>query len=93
MWKRMALAALLMLSACSQADDGSSGDDWPDYDGPGAAHASPLDEINTGNAGKLGLAWHFDLDIGGASLTAPVAVSQRLVGVWRWPREVPSPRA
>lgn len=67
--RRWVLAAFAMLSACSSQDG-----DWPDYDGPGAAHYSPLDEIDTGNAANLGLAWHFDLDVGGASLTAPVAV-------------------
>lgn len=74
MWQRMALAALLLLAACTGSGQSASGDDWPDYDGPDTTHFSPLDEINTGNAGKLGLAWHFDLDTGGASLTAPVAV-------------------
>lgn len=63
----------LALSACGLAG-GETGDDWPDYDGPDTTHYSPLAEINRDNAAKLGLAWHFDIDVGGQSLTAPVAV-------------------
>jgi len=66
------VAALALLSACSRAP--APGDDWPDYDGPAADHSSPLAEINEGNVGELALAWHHDLDMGGQSLTAPVAV-------------------
>lgn len=68
-----ALAGLALLSSC-HGIGGENGDDWPDYDGPGAQHYSPLDQIDTSNAGQLGLAWHYDLDVGGQSLTAPVEV-------------------
>jgi quinohemoprotein ethanol dehydrogenase len=68
-----AAACAVLLAACGQSG-AETGDDWPDYDGPGAAHYSPLADINEGNAGRLGLAWHHDIDIGGSSLTAPVAV-------------------
>ncbi|MCB2063155.1 MAG: PQQ-dependent dehydrogenase, methanol/ethanol family, partial [Novosphingobium sp.] len=37
-------------------------------------HYSPLAEINDGNLDRLKLAWHYDIDVGGSSLTAPVAV-------------------
>lgn len=54
--------------------DEASGVNWTDYDGPGAAHYSPLDGINTGNVAKLGLASFYDIDMPGSSLTSPVAV-------------------
>lgn len=69
----LGMALALALAACGQ-DGSENGDDWPDYDGPAANHFSPLEEIDTDNVGKLGLAWHFDIDTGGSSLTAAVAV-------------------
>lgn len=81
-----ALATLAVLTGCSRpAPDvldlfagvpaaEAAGDDWPDYDGPGAAHYSPLAEIDTGNVGELGLEWSYDIDTPGSSLTNPIAV-------------------
>ncbi|MCB2047483.1 MAG: PQQ-dependent dehydrogenase, methanol/ethanol family [Novosphingobium sp.] len=67
--------AALALAACSHGGgDATNGDDWPDYDGPTTTHYSPLAEINDGNLDRLKLAWHYDIDVGGQSLTAPVAV-------------------
>jgi len=63
---------VLTLAACSPS--AQPGDDWPDYDGPAADHFSPLAEISEANVGQLGLAWRHDLDLGGQSLTAPIAV-------------------
>lgn len=65
-------ALALALTACGHR--GANGDDWPDYDGPDTTHYSPLDQINVNNVNQLGLAWHHDIDVGGQSLTAPVAV-------------------
>ena len=73
MRKALGLSLAMALAACGQGG-AVNGDDWPDYDGPAADHFSPLDEIDTGNVGNLGLEWHFDIDVGGSSLTAPVAV-------------------
>lgn len=70
--KGLGIAAVLALAACGQA--GTSGDDWPDYDGPGTDHFSPLTEIDESNVADLGLAWHHNIDIGGSSMTAPIAV-------------------
>ncbi|MFD1958237.1 PQQ-binding-like beta-propeller repeat protein [Novosphingobium panipatense] len=40
-------------------------DEWPSWGRTGSeTHYSPLDEIDTGNVGKLKLAWHFDLEPG-----------------------------
>ena len=68
-----ALCALLLLSACGK-DGANSADDWPDYDGPDTTHYSPLADITPENVARLGLDWYFDIDVGGQSLTAPVAV-------------------
>jgi quinohemoprotein ethanol dehydrogenase len=47
--------------------------DWTGFGRtPGSQHYSPLDDINQGNVGKLGLAWFHDLDAGN-SVSAPVA--------------------
>lgn len=73
MRRALGIAMALALTACGQGGM-ENGDDWPDYDGPAANHFSPLKDIDTGNVGKLGLAWHFDIAAGGSSLTAPVAV-------------------
>jgi len=67
----LAVMAMLVASCVAGAPDGT---DWPGYGGPDENHYSPLDQINAGNVGKLGLAWHYDIDTGGSSLTAPVAV-------------------
>ncbi|HXB96150.1 MAG TPA: bile acid:sodium symporter, partial [Puia sp.] len=41
--------------------DGSVGADWPAYGGNTAGNRySPLDQINAGNVGRLGVAWTFD---------------------------------
>lgn len=78
--------ATLMLAACSgsqpdkfdvlpgEAAEAAIGDDWPDYDGPGTAHYSPLNDINTGNVGRLGLANFYDIEVPGSSLTNPIEV-------------------
>src|SRR3569832_452659 len=67
----LAALAMLVASGVAGAPDGA---DWPGYGGPDENHYSPLDQINADNVGKLGLAWHYDIDTGGNSLTAPVAV-------------------
>ncbi len=71
---RAALLAALAALVSSCASRGPDGADWAGYGGPTETHYSPLDQINAGNVGKLGLAWHYDIDTGGSSLTAPVAV-------------------
>ena len=65
---------VLALAGCVLKKHGPDGADWPDYDGPTTTHFSPLDQINDHNVSRLGLAWHVDLDVGGSSLTAPIAV-------------------
>lgn len=69
----LAVSAALALAACNHGAVDNP-DNWADYDGPGALHHSALDEINQQNVARLGLAWHYDIDVGGSSLTAPVAV-------------------
>ena len=46
----------LLLTACGHGGIAVNGDDWPDYGGgPGAAHFSPLAEIDTGKP-----LWQYD---------------------------------
>ena len=73
------------LAACSQSGappisaearlaDGGSGTDWAAFGGTyGEQHFSPLDEINAGNVGRLGLVAFTDLGQGN-SVTAPIVV-------------------
>ncbi|OCC23762.1 alcohol dehydrogenase [Croceicoccus estronivorus] len=79
-------AAAMAMAACSGEPSNSidvfpgvdateaSGDDWPDYDGPGTAHYSPLDQIDTGNIAKLGLVSFTDIETPGNSFTNPIEV-------------------
>jgi quinohemoprotein ethanol dehydrogenase len=72
----LAILACALLSGClGDSPSVVDGADWPGYGGPvDEAHYSPLKEIDTGNAAKLGLAWYHDIDVGPSSLSAPVAV-------------------
>ncbi len=55
---------LLLLSGCKPGPhpfDPNTGVDWPGYGGNKAGNRySPLDQIDTGNVGRLGLAWTYD---------------------------------
>ena len=58
--------------------DGNKGDDWPGYGRTyGEQHFSPLAAVNTGNVGKLGLAWSYDLPVGN-SVSGPIEVGGTL---------------
>jgi quinohemoprotein ethanol dehydrogenase len=82
---RLALAALLLVAAWPSLGsdtaaretgylDSSDGRDWPSPGRTyGEQHYSPLDEINAGKVGQLGLAWSLDLPVGN-SVTQPIAV-------------------
>ena len=72
--KRLAAAALILASVLAIGAT-KPGIDWSDYDGPGAMHYSPADQINRATISRLGLAWHYEIDVGGDSMTAPVAVN------------------
>lgn len=54
--------------------DAATGKDWAGYGRTfGQQHYSPLDQIGTGNAVRLGLAWSLDLPLGNTN-TQPIAV-------------------
>lgn len=54
--------------------DGTDAKNWPSYGRTyGDQHYSPLHQINTGNVGRLGLAWSLDLPIGNTT-TQPIEV-------------------
>ncbi len=48
------------------------------------ARGSPLDQINVGNAGKLGLAWSYDLDTNRGQEATPLAVDGVLYTTSAW---------
>nr|WP_238995523.1 PQQ-dependent dehydrogenase, methanol/ethanol family [Sphingomonas solaris] len=50
------------------------GRDWAGFGGPAEQHYSPLDQIDEGNVGRLGLVWSHDIDGGPNAASAPVAV-------------------
>src|SRR5579862_3732020 len=65
---------------------GDIGDDWLTY---GLSQAetrhSPLNQINTGNVGRLGLAWAYDLGPGGGNQeTTPLVWNGTLYGITNW---------
>ena len=58
----------------AQLFDGSDGRDWPAFGRTyGEQHYSPLDQVNEGTVGRLGLAWSFDLPAGNPA-TGPIAI-------------------
>ena len=56
--------------------NGNGGVDWPAYGAlADEQHFSALDQINTGNVARLGLAWSVDLPATDNPMTAPVVVN------------------
>jgi quinohemoprotein ethanol dehydrogenase len=62
------------------------GDDWPTYGLTSAeTRSSPLNQINTTNVKRLGLAWSYDLGMGGGGQEATPLVSNGTVyGITNW---------
>src|SRR6202049_4834526 len=93
--KTLLLISLVAVAAGQQArrvDDavlksaGRSGEEWLTY---GRNHSetrySPLNQINTGNVGRLGLAWSYDLGQGGGGQEAtPLVWNGTLYGSTNW---------
>ena len=71
----VALLGALLLAACAMAPPPQPGGDWTAHNGDAAETAfSPLEQIDIGNVGRLGLAFALDLP-GETTLEAtPVAV-------------------
>ena len=92
------LAPLLLLASMAVAqlprrvDDatlknaGKSGDDWLTYGfTPGETRYSPLNQLNTVNVKRLGLAWSYDLGAGGGGQEATPLVSNGILyGITTW---------
>jgi quinohemoprotein ethanol dehydrogenase len=71
---KIAVSPQQATGAAARLVDTASGADWPAYGRTyGEQHYSPLDTINAGNVGRLGLGWSIDLDTRN-SATAPIAV-------------------
>jgi quinohemoprotein ethanol dehydrogenase len=97
MMRRILLAAVLAVTAATgqtarPIDDaalktaGKSGDDWLSYGfTPSETRYSPLQQINTSNVGKLGLAWSYDAGRGGGGQEAtPLAANGTLFSITNW---------
>jgi PQQ-dependent dehydrogenase (methanol/ethanol family) len=65
---------------------GKSGDDWVTYGlNYNENRYSPLAQVNTGNVGRLGLAWSYDVGAGGGSQEAtPLEWNGTLFGITNW---------
>jgi len=63
-----------------------NGDDWTTYGfTQGETRYSPLNQINTTNVGRLGLAWSYDLGRGGGNQEAtPLAFNGVIYGITNW---------
>lgn len=74
--KRLAIAALLMLAACSgRGADGPARDDWVTTGGDvGKSHHSMLADMTPANIGTLGLAWSADLGTNRVLEATPVVI-------------------
>jgi quinohemoprotein ethanol dehydrogenase len=61
-----------------KGDPTVSAADWPGFGGDGSErHYSPLKQIDKASVGKLGLAWHYELE-SGFSLSTPVEAEGKL---------------
>src|SRR5580704_14801626 len=93
---RIAIGSLLAASLSAQAprpvDDatlksaGRNGADWLTYGfTPGETRYSPLNQINSGNVKRLGLAWFYDLGAGGGGQEAtPLVWNGVIYGITNW---------
>ena len=70
------LAAAVLLSFSGKENAVT---EWPDYlGGPDRSHYSPLNEINTGNVGKLRVAWQFHTGDSGEVQCNPLITGGKL---------------
>jgi PQQ-dependent dehydrogenase (methanol/ethanol family) len=67
-------------------DAGKSGEEWLSYGvTPGETRYSPLQQINTANVSRLGLAWSYKLGSGGGGQEAtPLVWNGTLYGITNW---------
>lgn len=70
----MVALLIVALFAYVFANGRAQNSNWTGYGGPDENHYSSLEKINDKNINRLGLEWHYDINTGGSSLTAPIAV-------------------
>ncbi len=89
----LALTAFLALGQQPRRVDGAAlrnagqnGDEWLSYGRtPGETRYSPLNQINTANVNRLGLAWSYDVGLGGGAQEAtPLVWNGTLYGITNW---------
>jgi quinohemoprotein ethanol dehydrogenase len=86
------LATWIVFGQTRRVDDltlrnaGKTGDEWLTYGlTPGETRYSPLKQIDTGNVGRLGLTWSFELGSGGGNQEAtPLFWNGNLYGITNW---------
>src|SRR5580700_5991815 len=93
-----AFAAFTSIAAAQQAgrvDDatlrnagktGNTSNDWLTYGlTPGETRYSPLNQINTSNVSRLGLAWSYDIGSGGGGQEGtPLVSNGTIYGITNW---------
>lgn len=63
----------------------ASGEEWLSYGRTyDEQRFSPLDQINTGNVGELGLAWHADLDTARGQEATPLVIDGKIYVTTAW---------
>ncbi len=67
-------------------NSGKTGEEWLSYGAtPGETRYSPLNQINTSNVGRLGLAWSLDIGKGGGNQEAtPLFWNNTLYSITNW---------
>lgn len=65
---------------------GKTGTEWISYGlTPGETRYSPLNQINTGNVGRLGLAWSYDIGSGGGNQEGtPLVYNGTIYSITNW---------
>src|SRR6476661_7742527 len=88
----LAIVSGVALAQTRRVDDaalkaaGKSGEEWLTYGlSQGETRYSPLNQINTANVSRLGLAWSYDLGAGGGPQEdTPLVWNGTLYGVTNW---------
>jgi PQQ-dependent dehydrogenase (methanol/ethanol family) len=74
------LVTAWVLTSATATTQETDGKDWVRYGlTPGETRYSPLDQINAGNVGRLGLAWHADVGVGGGGQEATPLVRDGVI--------------
>ncbi len=81
-----AVIASQLIHAQAAKNASKTGDDWTTYGlTPGETRYSPLNQINTNNVSRLGVAWSYDVGRGGGNQEAtPLEANGVIYGITNW---------